>query len=294
VPLSNGPPGEHLDKRLATEAAKWMATQKDRPFLLWMSFYDVHIPLMAPAETIAYFEAKKKRMGLEDAFADEGKSRVRTVQCHTTYAAMIKTMDDCVGMLIKQLEAQHQLDNTIIVFTSDNGGLATAEGTPTSNLPLRGGKGWSYEGGTRVPMLVIAPGYTHAGTHSDEPAISMDLYPTLLSAAGVPRPDNVQVDGIDLVPALAGMPDHRPGRPLFWHYPHYGNQGGSPFSSVRLGDYKLIEFHDPRQGTELYNLANDPSEKQNIAADHPDEVKSLHDKLAAWKKEVGAIDASKQ
>jgi arylsulfatase A-like enzyme len=292
VPLDPGPPGEHLDIRLANETAKWIASTrpKDKPFLAYFSLYDVHVPLMAPAETVKYFEAKRERLGLKDEFGDEGKSKVRLTQSHAVYAAMVKTMDDAIGIVLQQLEADHLLDDTVIVFTSDNGGLSTKEGSPTSNLPLRGGKGWAYEGGIREPMLAIVPGVTRAGTTCDDRVISMDVFPTLLAACGLaPRPKD-HVDGVNLLPALQGkaLPD----RPLFWHYPHYGNQGGSPFSSIRLGDWKLIAFHDARQGTELYNLSSDPGEQHNVAADQPEKVKELRASLDAWKKEVHAIDAT--
>ncbi len=301
VPLSPGPKGEHLDKRLASEAVTWLSQQsKEKPFFLYMSFYDVHIPLMAPAETVHYFEEKRAKLKLDDRFAPLGAGNVRTNQSHVTYAAMIKTMDDCVGMIVKQLEEQKLIDDTIIVFTSDNGGLSTAEGSPTSNAPQLAGKGWAYEGGTRVPMFMIVPGVTRAGSSTRERAISMDLYPTLAAACRLawaspvePRlRDENKIDGIDLAPALKG--ESLPSRPLFWHYPHYGNQGGSPFSSILDGNWKLIAFHDPRQGVELYDLAADPSEQHNVASSNKEKIAELSEKLDAWKKDVGAIDAAPQ
>lgn len=293
VPLSPGPKGEHLDKRLASEAAKWIAQQsREKPFFLYMSFYDVHIPLMAPDETVKYFENKRAKMNLDDQFAPLGAGKVRTIQSHATYAAMIKTMDDCVGTIVKQLEDQKLMDDTIIVFTSDNGGLSTAEGSPTSNSPQRGGKGWAYEGGTRVPMFIIVPGVTKAGSSSTDRAISMDLYPTLAAACRLRLRDENKIDGVDLAPALKG--ESLAPRPLFWHYPHYGNQGGAPFSSIVDGNWKLIVFHDPRQGVGLYDLAADPSEEHNVASSNKEKVDALTKKLDAWKKDVGAIDASPQ
>lgn len=292
VPLDPGPPGEHLDIRLANETAKWIASDrpKDKPFLAYFSLYDVHTPLMAPAEAVKYFQAKRERLALKDEFGDEDKSKVRLTQAHAVYAAMVKTMDDAVGIVVKQLEADKLLDDTVILFTSDNGGLSTKEGSPTSNLPLRGGKGWAYEGGVRVAMFAVVPGVTRAGTTCDEHVISMDVFPTLLAACGLaPRPKD-HVDGMNLLPALRG--DHLPERALFWHYPHYGNQGGSPFSAIRLGDWKLIAFHDPRQGSELYNLASDPAEKQDLAKQELEKLKDLRARLDAWKKEVGALDAT--
>ena len=290
VPLSPGPDGEHLDLRLANEAAKWIGQQAaDKPFLIYFPLYDVHTPLMAPPDTVKYFQAKRERLGLDDGFADEGKSKVRTTQSHAVYAAMIKTMDDAVGIVVRQLESNGVLDNTVIVFTSDNGGLSTSEGAPTSNLPLRAGKGWAYEGGVRVPLIIAAPG-VRPGTKCDDRAISMDVFPTVLSACGLPSRPGDHLDGIDLQPALRGgkLPERR----LFWHYPHYGNQGGSPFSAIRSGNWKLIAFHDPRQGVELYDVAADPGELRNVAADQPSRAKELLEVLSEWKRTVGVKDAA--
>ncbi|MDQ3439162.1 MAG: sulfatase [Planctomycetota bacterium] len=291
VPLSPGPEGEHLDLRLASEAAQWIEKQSsEKPFLLWMSWYDVHTPLMAPAETIKYFEEKKKKLELSDRFATEGASKLRLTQAHTTYAAMVKTMDEAVGIVVKQLESQKLLDDTIILFTSDNGGVATSEGWPTSNAPLRAGKGWAYEGGIRVPLIAVIPGVTRPGQTCDAPSISTDVFPTLLAACGLEQRPKDHLDGINLLPALRG--EASPDRPLFWHYPHYGNQGGSPFSAIRSGDWKLIAFHEPKHSAELYNLAEDPQEKQNVAGSNEPRVQELRAALEAWKRSVGAVDAT--
>ncbi|HEV2294502.1 MAG TPA: sulfatase [Tepidisphaeraceae bacterium] len=288
--LAPGPEGEHLDLRLANEAAQWIAKRdKDRPFLLYFSLYDVHTPLMAPPATIRYFEEKKTKLGLADAFDKAGDSKLRLNQAHPTYAAMVKTMDDAVGIVVKQLEAQGMLDDTIIVFTSDNGGLSTTEGSPTSNAPLRAGKGWPYEGGVRVPQVMVVPGVTSPGSTTHVLTTSTDLFPTLLGACGLPARGKDHADGVNLLPALKNQA--LPNRPLFWHYPHYGNQGGSPFSAVRSGDWKLIAFHDPNQPAELYNLSADPSETKDLAAEHPDRVASLRQTLNAWKRAVGAVDS---
>jgi len=291
VPLSPGPEGEHLDLRLASEAAKWIAARDvQKPFLAWMSWYDVHTPLMAPEKTIKYFQEKRQRLRLADDFGTEGNSKLRLTQSHAIYAAMIKTMDDAVGIVVKQLEEQKLLDDTIILFTSDNGGVATSEGWPTSNLPLRAGKGWAYEGGVRVPMLAIVPGVTKPGQACDAWAISMDVFPTLLAACGLAERKQDHLDGVNLLPALKG--DALSDRPLFWHYPHYGNQGGSPFSAVRSGEWKLVVFHDPRQGVELYDLAADPDEAKNLATNEPNRVAAMRKMLDEWKRDVGAIDAT--
>jgi arylsulfatase A-like enzyme len=288
VPLSPGPEGEHLDLRLAAETAKWIGAQSaQKPFFIFYPLYDVHTPLMAPAETVKHFEEKRTRLGLKDEFGDEGKSKVRLTQSHAVYAAMVKTMDDAVGIVVKQLESKGLLDHTIIVFTSDNGGLSTREGSPTSNLPLRGGKGWAYEGGIRVPLIIVAPGLTKPGSTSNVRAISMDIFPTLASVCGFGHPP---MDGVNLKPALKG--GEILDRALYWHYPHYGNQGGAPFSAILDGKWKLIAFHDPRQGKELYDIQADPSERRNLIKDQPAKVEELTERLAKFKMGVGAKDAT--
>ena len=293
VPVDSSTQGEHLDLRLARDTAEWIGKQKpaEKPFLACFALFDVHVPLMAPQATVEYFEQKRQSMNLGDEFGEEGASKARLNQSHAVYAAMIKTMDEAVGIVIKQLEAQGLMDDTIILFTSDNGGLATAEGSPTSNLPLRAGKGWAYEGGLRVPQIAVIPGVTRGGSSCGVPTITTDVFPTLLAACGLPPRPNDHLDGISILPALRN--ETLADRDLFWHYPHYGNQGGSPFSAIGSGDFKLIVFHNPAQGVELYDLAADAGEKNNLAAARTDDVASLRVKLDAWKKSVGAVDATK-
>jgi arylsulfatase A-like enzyme len=291
VELPPGAEGEHLDLRLASEAANWIEKRdREKPFFMYFALYDVHTPLMAPAGTIKHFEEKKAKLVLSDEFAKEGESKLRLNHAHTTYAAMVKTMDDCVGIVVKQLESQGLLDETVLAFTSDNGGVSTAEGWPTSNAPLRAGKGWPYEGGVRVPLTIVAPGVTKPGSTSDVLTTSTDLFPTLLAACGLAPREKDHLDGINLLPALQA--DKLPDRPLFWHYPHYGNQGGSPYSAIRSGNWKLIAFHDPRQPAELYNLALDPHEKQSVAEANGPRVQELRTVLETWKRSVGAVDAT--
>jgi arylsulfatase A-like enzyme len=176
-------------------------------------------------------------------------------------------------------------ENTLVIFSSDNGGLSTSEGWPTSNLPLRGGKGWIYEGGIREPLLVRWPGVVKPGSIINTPVSSPDFFPTLLETAGAkPQPGQV-LDGVSLVPVLKG--GSAPERALFWHYPHYGNQGGAPGSAVRRGDWKLIEWAENNR-TELFNLAKDIGEQTNLADKEPQRVAGLRAELAAWRKQVGA------
>ena len=198
---------------------------------------------------------------------------------------MIAALDESVGRLLDELEALGLADDTVVIFMSDNGGLSTSEGSPTSNLPLRGGKGWTYEGGIREPLLVRWPGAAAAGGVCDAPVTATDFYPTMLELAGLPlRPDQ-HVDGTSFAPALRDEPHAR--GPLFWHYPHYSNQGGPPSGAVRDGDLKLIErFEGP--SFELYDLAADPGETRDLAAERPGDVARLRGELLAWRARVGA------
>jgi arylsulfatase A-like enzyme len=175
---------------------------------------------------------------------------------------------------------------TVVFFMSDNGGLSTSEGSPTSNVPLRAGKGWMYEGGIREPMLIKWPGVTRPGSACSTPVISTDFYPTILEIAGLPPRPAQHLDGVSLVPLLEGKPLER--GPLFWHYPHYGNQGGSPSAAVREGDWKLIEWYESGR-LELYNLRTDIGEKRDLAAREPERVTRLLALLARWRQQTGAI-----
>ncbi len=190
-----------------------------------------------------------------------------------------------VGRVLTQLHKLGLETNTIVFFTSDNGGLSTAEGWPTANLPLRTGKGWPYEGGVREPLLIKWPGVTQPGSICRQPVISVDFYPTILQMAGLPLRPAQHVDGVSLTPLLQG--GTLPERPLFWHYPHYSNQGGKPGGAVRKGDFKLIEFYEDGK-LELYNLRKDIGEKTNLAGQMPDRVKDLHRLLKEWRNAVGA------
>ena len=283
--LPDGPPGEHLPDRLATETAKFIAANRDRPFFAYLSFYSVHTPLMARADLQKKYEAKRARLGLEAKWGVEGERKVRLVQEHAVYAGMVEAMDQAIGKVLRKL-AELGLDRrTVVVFTSDNGGLSTSEGHPTSNLPLRAGKGWLYEGGVREPLIVDAPGVTQAGAVCDTPVISPDFFPTLLELAGLPARPKQHLDGVSFVSLLKGGSRSR--GPIFWHYPHYGNQGGAPGGGVREGDWKLIEWYEGNR-VELYNLKDDLGERHNLAAAQPGKVGTLLAKLQAWRADVGA------
>jgi arylsulfatase A-like enzyme len=282
--LKDGPPGEHISDRLAKEIATFLNRPATGPRLAVMCDYNVHTPLMAPEDLVAKYEAKRKRLGLIAQWGEEAPRQVRLVQEHAVYAAMVETMDRAFGAVLEAVEKSPRRDQTIIIFTSDNGGLSTSEGSPTSNLPLRGGKGWIYEGGIRVPMLVRWPGVTKPGSTIDVPVGGIDVAPTIMRAAGQ---STVGMDGIDLRPVLAG--EAVPERALFWHYPHYGNQGGGPSSAMRLGPWKLIHDFDTNT-RQLYHLEKDPAEANDLSAKEPDRVKAMTTALDAWKSSVGAKD----
>jgi len=265
--LPDGKPGEYLTDRLTDEAVKFIRDQRERPFFLYFPHYGVHTPLQAKKEMIAKYEK-----------IPEGQR-----QGKPEYAAMIESVDQSVGRVMDTLRELGLEQNTLIIFTSDNGGFYNA----TSNAPLRANKGAYYEGGIRVPLIIKWPGVTKPGRVSGEPVISTDLYPTCLAAAGQPLRPNQHVDGLNLQPLLAdGASLGRAA--LFWHYPHYNEHPSSvPSSVIRKGPWKLIETFDP-EGVELYNLADDLSETRNLASDRADLVKELRRELDAWRRDVGA------
>lgn len=289
-PPSDEPPPNKKDdpkttERIANEAVKFIDSHKDQPFFAYLPFLAVHIPIGAKPELLEKYE-QKKLTAPADAWGKERDSKVRLVQNQAPYAAMLEQLDTAIGRVLEALDRNKLSDHTIVVFMSDNGGLATAEGHPTSNLPLRGGKGWLYEGGIREPLIVRAPGVTKASSTCDTPVVSTDFYPTLLELAGLPLAPEQHLDGTSFVPALKGGEHKR--EPIYWHYPHYGNQGGSPGGAVRDGDWKLIEWFED-ESLELYDLRNDQGEQHNLAKDQPAKAKELRDKLVAWRKSVNAI-----
>tara|TARA_R110002096_G_scaffold11515_4_gene42337 strand:- start:4556 stop:6013 length:1458 start_codon:yes stop_codon:yes gene_type:complete len=282
------PAGDHLPDRLARDTASFIDANKDEPFLAYLSFYSVHTPLMGRPDLVEKYKKKAEAINGEE-FADEEQvfgnkpRKVRVLQKHAVYAAMVEAMDQAVGKVLDQLEASGVADETVVIFTSDNGGLSTSEGSPTSNLPLRGGKGWVYEGGIREPWIVRYPGVTKPGTVSEEVICSIDLFPTLIAAAGATV--DHQIDGLDLRPVLEGGTLNR--ESLYWHYPHYSNQGGFPGGAVREGAYKLVERYEDGR-VHLYNLEEDPGEQSDIAESMPERVAEMRKRLHAWYQDVDA------
>ena len=296
--LTDGPEGEHLPERLASEACSLIEQLRDDPFLIYFSFYSVHTPLQGREDLVDKYREKKSLLPPLAEFAEEEQvwptdepRKVRTVQSHAVYAAMVESMDTAVGQVLAKLDESGLAENTVVCFMSDNGGLSTSEGAPTSNLPFRGGKGWLYEGGIREPFLVKWPGVTEPGSTCDAPAGSIDFLPTLLEIGGASEHAGEVIDGRSLVPLLkspdAGASQDWDERPLFWHYPHYSNQGGFPGGAIRLGDWKLIERYEDGR-VHLFNIAADPVEQHDVAGEHPQIVDSLRIRLHDWYQDVSA------
>ena len=284
--LADGPDGEYLPERLARETASFISEHREGPFLAYLSFYSVHTPLMTTAALEAKYAAKAEMLTFSGPrWVREQFRDARQVQDHAVYGGMVEALDSAVGTVLKALDDNGLRENTIVVFMSDNGGLSTSEGSPTANLPLRGGKGWMYEGGIREPMIIRAPSVSSPGAVVGNPVTSVDFYPTLLQLAGLPARPDQHVDGQSMVPLLRGEDSDR--GPMFWHYPHYGNQGGAPSAAIRMGDWKLIRWYEDG-ATELYDLGNDPGERYDVKGLEPEMAAALEASLDAWLTEVDA------
>ena len=210
----------------------------------------------------------------------------RLVQDNPVYAAMIENMDWNIGRILEKLKEAGLEDNTLVIFTSDNGGLSTAEGSPTTNSPLRAGKGWLYEGGIRVPLIMYWKGKIVAGSTSDVPVSTADIFPTIAKAVNDQYKKEKRIDGEDILQILS-MPSSYTNRDLFWHYPHYSNQGGKPGSAMLKGNFKLIYNYED-ETIELYNIKDDIAEKNNIALANKAITERLKSKLFKWLKENNA------
>ncbi|HJO38167.1 MAG: sulfatase [Vicinamibacterales bacterium] len=272
--LESGDNGEYLTDRLTDEAIRFLDSHRDRPFLLYLSHYGVHTPIEAKADIERYYRDKPTGTGHDNP----------------TYAAMIQSVDEGVGRVLRRLDELGLDEDTIVIFLSDNGGFGPA----TSMAPLRGSKGMLYEGGIRVPLIIRWPGMVGDGTVSDTPVIGVDLFPTLLAAAGIGRPGDAPLDGVDLTPLLTGT-GPIPERPLFWHFPAYleadasvpGPWRTTPAAAVRRGNYKLVTFFEDGRH-ELYDLADDPGESRDLAAQEPDRTEQLRAALERWWDDTGA------
>lgn len=274
-----GAEGDYLTDRLTDEALRILEDYRDEPFLLYFPYYAVHTPIQARPEDAAPFQ-----------------ERVDPARRHRSpvYAGMLAAVDRSVGRLRARLAELGLADNTVIVFTGDNGGLDRAgpdgrTGRPTENAPLRAGKGSAYEGGVRTPTIYYWPDVTPAGTVSAEPVITVDIYPTILEIAGVPGDPvhNEIVDGVSLASLLRDPAAALGREELYWHYPHYHAGGATPHSAIRAGAWRLVHFYEDGR-VELYNLEEDPGEERDLAAVRPDKARDLRARLDAWRTAVSA------
>ena len=292
--LEDGVEGEYLTDRLTDETVKFIEANVDRPFLVYLAHYAVHTPLEAKAELVTNYENKLKNMSFDGPeYVDkDGTTKMR--QDNAVYAAMVQSMDESLGRVMDMLEKTGLADKTVIVFTSDHGGLSNRgvnnkRELATSNLPLRAGKGHCYEGGIRVPLVVKWPGVTQAGSETDRVVTGSDHYPTLLEMAGLPLRPKQHLDGVSYVDTLKGKNVERPG-PIFWHSPmgRPTSTGDTNCSVIRDGDWKLFDFYDEDR-IELYNLAADPFEAKDLSKKEAARAKELLKQLRDWKQEISAF-----
>lgn len=283
--LPNGPNGEYLTDRLTNETIAFMGQNDKRPFFVFLPYYTVHLPMQGkPDKVEKYRQWLKGKSETPEAFDKKGNTYSKLIQNMPHYAAMVESLDENIGRLMNYLHNAGLLDNTIVIFTSDNGGMSTSntkEQIPTTNLPLRAGKGYLYEGGIRVPLVISWQGHIKTGLHTGFPVSGMDIYPTILQLAGLPLMPKQHQDGISLMPLLQGKKPNN--RPLYWHYPHYsGGLGGAPAGAIRIGNYKLLEWYENNE-VELYDLDKDTGEKVNLAAKEPQKAKELRRMLHHWR-----------
>ena len=292
--LKDGPEGENLTVRLGQEAARLIRDHKKNesmPFFMMLNFFAVHSPVQCPKEKWTYFRDKAESLGIKSrsgAFVFDRTLPVRQYQDNPVYAGLISQMDDAVGLVLRELKRLGIDEDTIIVFTSDNGGVSAGENYSTSNLPYRGGKGYQWEGGIRVPLIIKYPGCKMQGQVVPQVVIGTDIYPTLLDLASLQLMPCQHLDGISLKPYLLDAAKATVPRTLFWHYPHYGSQGGEPCSIIRDGDWKLIYYHEDFR-YELYNISMDKTETGHLNVQYPEQLAGLKHKLTTWLNENNAI-----
>jgi arylsulfatase A len=326
--------GDYLTDRLTDEALVYIEENKDNPFFLYLSHFAVHDPIDGRPDLVEKYEERRAQMGPQETapFILEGDPdaevpltreeldrmigepeyqehrvlpnrtvKIKQIQDNPEFAGMVESVDESLGRVLAKLEELGLEENTIVIFFSDNGGMAASNlGNPkrvipdslldraysTSNLPLRGAKGWLYEGGIREPMIVRWPSHTEAGAVCDEPVISTDFYPTILEMLGLPEPPDIHLDGKSIVPLLEGNEMER--GPIYWHFPHYSNHGmQSPGGAIRYGDYKLLEYYE--NGTiQLFNLAEDIGEQNDLSESEPAKAQELREMLHKWRESINA------
>ncbi|TDU68099.1 arylsulfatase A-like enzyme [Prosthecobacter fusiformis] len=283
TPETEYPKGQYLADFLTDKAVDFIQRHKDGPFFLYLPHYGVHSPIDAKPELIEKFKAKPGVGGHNNP----------------VYAAMIASVDESVGRVMAELEKQGIADNTLLIFTSDNGGVGgyvregiKKKGDNTDNAPLRSGKGSLYEGGTRVPFIARWPSIIAPGTQTGVPSIHVDIYPTFLEVAGASAPENYPLDGESLAPLLRNAKATLKREAIFQHVPGYlgadpGTWRTTPVGLIQQGSWKLMEFFEDGR-LELYNLEQDIGETKNLAAEMPDKTKELQAKMVTWRKDIGA------
>ncbi len=278
---------EYLTERLTEESIRFF-DQRDqsKPFLLYLSYYNVHTPITPYKKRIEHFVNKAESFEDDTPVVTEHQGKSRARQDEPRYASMVWAVDQSVGQILAKLDELKLTDNTVVIFFSDNGGLCTKRTPgPTSNLPLRSGKGWLYEGGVREPTIIRAPGIAKPGSTCDTPIVSMDFFPTILELANLDARPDLHADGQSVVPLLKGKTIEQ--RDLFWHYPHYHGSTWKPGASIRSGPWKLIHFYHHKK-VELYNLEEDPGERTDLSQQMPERARRLQVKLALWQKQMKA------
>jgi len=292
--LDDGKEGDYLTDVLTDKAVDFIKTHRDGPFFLNLWYYTVHTPIEPRKDKVDKYRRKVKAMGLDKTMGDavpEHDSFTHARQDNAAYAAMVESMDENVGRILDTLKELNLENDTIVIFTSDNGGLSTGTGprSPTSNLPLRAGKGWVYEGGIRVPLIIRLPGAVRAGVTSEEPVVSTDFYPTILDMVGLPLRPEQHLDGQSLKPLLTGSASSLDRNALYFHFPHYHpiNTMG-PAGAVRARDYKLVEVFETGD-VELYDLSKDIGEQNDLSREMPELADRLKKMLHAWREETGSL-----
>lgn len=298
--LSGGETGEYLTDRLTDETISFIKENQNHPFLVYLAHYAVHTPLEAKSELTKHFKSKIEKINYtQKPYAHGPDGRVKQRHDNATYAAMVASMDESFGRIIQTLKEEELYDNTIIIVTSDHGGLSNSGSESrrplaTSNLPYRAGKGHCYEGGIKVPSFIRWPGHTQAGSKLSLPVTGTDYYPTLLEMAGIAAKPEQHLDGITLAPFLKDPDTPQPERSLFWHSPKSRphNTGDQDCSVIRKGDFKLLQFYNDNR-IELYNLAQDPFEEDNLVDSQPERANALLQALIAWKEDIHAAELPK-
>ncbi|MAT46805.1 MAG: arylsulfatase [Verrucomicrobiaceae bacterium] len=292
---SKGSPGrgkttgrKHATTDLTRETKEFIHRNSGRPFFACLSYYDIHTPIIAERKYEAHYKRKAAMLGPSPRPITEHDGRSRPRQDNAALASMVQAVDDSVGDLVQHLGSLGILENTYIFFFSDNGGLCTKRSVgPGCNLPLRASKGWLYEGGIRVPLIVRQPGKKNAGSQPTDCVLSTDIYPTLLALAGLPPRPSQHADGASFESLLTGGKTNTHPRSLYWHYPHYHGSTWTPGAAIRDGDWKLIEFYHYGK-VELYNLSEDLGEANDLAAKLPERTRVLRQKLKDWQRDMGA------